>query len=107
MVRVAMLSRWHVHADEYASRVNDEEQAQVVAVWDEEPDRGQGWAGDLGVDFEADLDRLLARDDIDAVAVDAPTNMHPDGKTRVQARSGPEATTGWSRRACPNRCCIR
>ena len=78
MVRVAMLNRWHVHADEYATRVNDEEQAQVVAVWDGEPERGQGWATELGVDFEADLDRLLARGDIDAVAVDAPTNMHPE-----------------------------
>ena len=78
MVRVAMLSRWHVHADEYASRVNAEERAQVAAVWDEEPERGQAWARELEVDFEADLDRLLARDDIDAVAVDAPTNMHPE-----------------------------
>jgi 1,5-anhydro-D-fructose reductase (1,5-anhydro-D-mannitol-forming) len=78
MVRVAMLSRWHVHADEYASLVNDEEQAQVAAVWDEEPERGRSWAGELGVDFEADLDHLLARDDVDAVAVCAPTNMHPE-----------------------------
>ena len=87
MVRVAMLSRWHVHADEYASRVNDEERAQVVAVWDEDPGRGRGWASDLGVDFEADLDRLLARDDIDAVAVDAPTNMHPEVMIKA-ARAG-------------------
>ncbi len=78
MVKVAMLSRWHVHADEYASCVNGEEQAQVVAVWDEDPERGRGWAGELGVDFEAELNTLLARDDIDAVAVNAPTNMHSD-----------------------------
>ena len=95
MVRVAMLSRWHVHADEYASRVDDEEQAQVVAVWDEEPGRGQGWASELGVGFEADLDRLLARDDIDAVAVAAPTNMHPEVMLRAaqagkHTHSGPE-----------------
>lgn len=87
MVRVAMLSRWHVHADEYASRVNAEERAEVVAVWDEDPERGQGWAGELGVDFEADLDRLLGRDDIDAVAVDAPTNMHPEVMIQA-ARAG-------------------
>ena len=87
MVRVAMLSRWHVHAGEYATRINDEERAEVAAVWDEEPERGQGWAGELGVDFEADLDRLLGRDDIDAVAVDAPTNMHPEVMIQA-ARAG-------------------
>lgn len=78
MVRVAMLSRWHVHADEYASRINDQKQAQVVALWDEEAKRGRDWTSELGVDFEADLDRLLARNDIDAVAVNAPTNIHPE-----------------------------
>lgn len=83
MVRVAMLSRWHVHANEYAACVNGEEQAQVIAVWDEHPERGRGWAGELGVDFEVDLDRLLAREDIDAVAVNTPTNMHPDVMIRA------------------------
>ena len=78
MLRVAMLSRWHVHADEYASRINGQKQAQVVAIWDEEAERGRDWASELEVNFEADLDRLLARDDIDAVAVDGPTNMHPE-----------------------------
>ena len=82
-----MLSRWHVHADEYASRINAEERAEVAAVWGEEPERGQGWATELEVDFEADLDRLLGRDDIDAVAVDAPTNMHPDVMIK-SARAG-------------------
>ena len=47
MVRVAMLSRWHVHAAEYAARVNGERQAQVVAVWDEMPERGREWADEL------------------------------------------------------------
>jgi len=77
MVRIAMLSRWHVHAQEYADEINSLENAQVVAVWDEAPIRGQKWASSLSVPFETDLDKLLARDDIDAVAVVTPTNMHP------------------------------
>ena len=87
MVRVAMLSRWHVHADEYAARVNGESQAQVVAVWDEMPERGREWADELEVGFETDLDHLLTRDDIDAVAVCAPTSIHPEVMIKA-ARAG-------------------
>lgn len=75
-MRVAMLSRWHVHADEYAKDVNDHSDAAVVAVWDEDAARGRDWAGTLAADFEPDLDRLLARGDIDAVCVTTPTSLH-------------------------------
>lgn len=78
MVGVAMLSRWHVHATEYARTVNEQESAAVVGVWDEDPARGAKWAEELSVPFEADLDRLLARSDVDAVVVTAPTNIHRD-----------------------------
>jgi predicted dehydrogenase len=70
-----MLSKWHVHADGYAKQVRDYG-AKITAVWDEQPRRGADWAKALGVAFEADLGELLARADIDAVVVDAPTSMH-------------------------------
>ena len=47
-------------------------------MWDELPERGSDWADSLGVDFECDLPTLLARRDVDAVIVDAPTTMHRD-----------------------------
>ena len=75
MLRIAMLSKWHVHAEGYAKQVRDYG-AQITAVWDEQPARGQEWAGKLGVEFEADLGTLLARADVDAVVVDAPTSRH-------------------------------
>jgi predicted dehydrogenase len=73
-----MLSRWHVHADEYARAVNDHPQAQVTAVWDEQPARGAKWAAELGVEFIPDYAALLARRDIDAVVVTSPTDRHRD-----------------------------
>ena len=76
MLRVAMLSRWHVHADQYAREIADHAEAAVGAVWDEDAERGAAWAAELGVPFEADLARLLARADVDAVCVTAPTNRH-------------------------------
>lgn len=76
MLRVAVLSRWHVHAGGYAQEFNAREDAKVTIVWDEEADKGKAFAEELGVEFEPDLDKLLAREDVDAVCVNAPTNMH-------------------------------
>jgi len=75
-LRIAVLSRWHVHADEYAKAVNDHPDAKVAAVWDENADRGRKWAGQLGVDFIDDYATLLARSDIDGVVVTSPTDRH-------------------------------
>ena len=78
MLRVAMLSKWHVHAQDYARQASAIPGVQITVVWDEESARGREWAQSLGVPFEADLATLLARPDVDAVIVDAPTNLHPE-----------------------------
>ncbi|MFC0211352.1 Gfo/Idh/MocA family protein [Paenibacillus chartarius] len=78
MIRVAMLSYWHVHAGDYAKQASEHPETQIVAVWDELPERGQKEADLLGVKFYADVHDLLAQTDIDAVIVDAPTNLHRD-----------------------------
>ena len=76
MVNVLMLSKWHVHAAGYARTVMAQPDAKITCVWDEEPARGEAWAKDLGVPFEPDLGKALARSDVDAVVVDAPTTHH-------------------------------
>lgn len=85
MLKVAMLSMWHVHAKGYAEAVNAQKDARVTAVWDEDAARGQEAAKALGVPFEADLDALLRRDDVDAVLVDTPTTLHEDVMLRAAA----------------------
>jgi 1,5-anhydro-D-fructose reductase (1,5-anhydro-D-mannitol-forming) len=75
-LRIAVLSRWHVHADEYAKAINDHPDSRVTAVWDEDPQRGQRWARELGVDFVSDYASLMARRDIDGVVVTSPTDRH-------------------------------
>jgi len=87
MIRVAMLSYWHVHAWDYTKQVQGNNETEVVAVWDEIPSRGQEAAEKLGVPFVADLDEILARTDVDAVVVDAPTNIHLDVMLKA-ARAG-------------------
>jgi len=78
MLKVAMLSYWHVHAGDYTKQVQAMDDVEITAVWDEEPQRGKEWADRLGVSFEENLDTLLKREDVDAVIVNTPTNMHRD-----------------------------
>lgn len=78
MIRVAMLSYWHVHAWDYTRQVLANPDTEVAAVWDELPDRGQAAAEKLGVPFYANLADVLALSDIQGVVVDTPTNMHRD-----------------------------
>lgn len=73
-----MISRWHVHANEYCTSINRNPAAEVVAVWDEQVERGSAWAAELDVPFVADYESLLSREDVDAVCVVTPTNMHRD-----------------------------
>ena len=77
-VRVAMLSFAHVHAQGYANAVRDHARAEMVAIWDELEHRGKAMAEQHAVPFEPSLERVLQRDDVDGVVVDAPTNMHHD-----------------------------
>ena len=78
MLKVAILSRWHVHADGYAEEFRRREDVKLTAMWDEDPAKGKEFAERFGLDFEPDLDKLLARPDVDAVCVNAPTCMHPE-----------------------------
>jgi 1,5-anhydro-D-fructose reductase (1,5-anhydro-D-mannitol-forming) len=76
MIRVAMVSFWHVHARDYAKQAQENPATEVVAAWDELPERGRAAAQTLGVRFYERLDELLAQPDIDGVVIDTPTSMH-------------------------------
>src|SRR5436309_2010217 len=76
MIRVAMLSFWHVHAKDYVKQAQAHPATEIVAVWDETPERGRGQANTLIVPFYEQLDDILAQSDIDGVIIDTPTNLH-------------------------------
>lgn len=78
MLKVAMLSKWHVHAGGYANDLIRSGKVEITAVWDDDKERGSEWAKSLNADFEPCLDTLLKRDDVEAVICDAPTTMHRD-----------------------------
>ncbi len=75
-ITVAVLGFWHVHAAEYAARIRQHPDTELVAAWDDDSARGRASADAIGTAFVDDLDKLLARDDIDAVTVTTATTAH-------------------------------
>jgi 1,5-anhydro-D-fructose reductase (1,5-anhydro-D-mannitol-forming) len=75
-IKVAVLGFWHVHAAEYAARVQQYPETELVAVWDDDPARGRASAAAVEAAFIDGLDDLMARDDIDAVTVTTATTAH-------------------------------
>ena len=77
-IRVAVLSFWHVHAGDYTRRTVEHPDTELVTIWDDDDARGKAAAEQYGVEHTADLEALLARDDIDAVTVTTETSRHRD-----------------------------
>ncbi|MET3452688.1 Gfo/Idh/MocA family oxidoreductase [Curtobacterium sp. 1544] len=91
-IRVAVLGFWHVHAGDYARQAVEHPGTELVAVWDDDVERGREGAERFGVEFTDDLDALLARDDVDAVTITTSTDVHRDVITRA-ARAGKHVFT--------------
>lgn len=87
MIRVAMLSFWHVHAKDYLRQIAEHPNTELAAVWDEVAERGRTQAEALGVPYYEQLSELLAAPQIDAVVVCAPTNRHREVMTAA-AKAG-------------------
>jgi len=78
MLKVGMLSGWHVHAKGYANELKGMDDVDIVGVYDELPDRGRAWAEELDVPFHGELEDFLAEEAMDGVVVNAPTDRHAE-----------------------------
>ena len=86
-LRLGVISFAHGHVRTYADVMQNFGDAQIVAAWDADPQRGMSVSAQYGIRFEPDLDTLLKRDDIEAVFIGSPTNMHAD-HTVMAAQAG-------------------
>lgn len=77
-MNIAIISYWHVHAEGYTKEIIEKTDSKVVAVWDEEEERGRGYAKEFLVPFYKDYDELLANADIQGVVITAPTSLHKE-----------------------------
>lgn len=78
MVNLALLSAWHVHTRGFVEEALKTGEAELKVVWDDDEKRGKACAEAFGVPFEGDLDKVLSRNDIDAVLVECATTKHKE-----------------------------
>jgi len=76
--KIAVLSFWHVHAKDYARETEAHPETDLVAVWDEDPERGRAEAASRGVRFVERMDELLAMPEVDGVVVTTATADHAE-----------------------------
>jgi predicted dehydrogenase len=77
-IGMGLLSFAHGHQRSWAKVFSSRPDSYVAAVWDDNVERGRAEAKNLGVDFVADVDELLARPDVHAVAICAENAKHAD-----------------------------
>jgi len=77
MLRTAMLSFAHVHANGYADQIVRHAEAEITRIWDDDPDRGKAAQERYGVAWSDDIEAVCGADDVDAVIVNAETSKHP------------------------------
>ncbi len=59
MAKMGIMSFAHMHAYSYGACLNELAEAEFVAVWDDEPERGKAAAGQFGTAFVEDLGAFL------------------------------------------------
>jgi 1,5-anhydro-D-fructose reductase (1,5-anhydro-D-mannitol-forming) len=77
MMKLALLSYWHVHAKDYANDAAKHPDTEIISLWDENPERGRKMASEKGWTFFENLNEILASD-VDGVIVTTPTTMHQE-----------------------------
>lgn len=77
-LRIAAIGFWHVHAGDYSKSAQNHPGTELVAIWDDDAERGRAAAEQFGVEYTDDLAGLLAREDIDGVTITTSTDVHRD-----------------------------
>ncbi len=76
MLRVAMLSFAHVHANGYAEHVAKHPEAKIQVIWEDDAGRAKAAQEKFGVPACEDLEEVLSMPQVDAVVINAYTSQH-------------------------------
>lgn len=76
MIKLAILSCAHIHTKGYIEDIAKSGKAQLSAIWDDNVDRGERYAQASQAEFVADLDKLLARKEIDGFIICSENTRH-------------------------------
>jgi len=75
-INVGVVSFAHFHGYSYARSVNELPNGRIVAVADDDEERGRKAAEQYGVEYYSDYSELLKRSDVDAVIITAENVKH-------------------------------
>ena len=75
-IGIALLGFAHPHQRGWATSFQESRHVQVACAWDDDQGRGEAAAAALGVPFDADLDAVLGRDDVQAVTICSTNDTH-------------------------------
>lgn len=75
-VRMGVLSHAHGHSNIYCREMLGFDDVELVACWDDTPQRGQEAAASFGMEYRADAEAVISDPQIDAVIVTTETNRH-------------------------------
>lgn len=75
---VGILSFAHGHVRSYAGQIKTYDDAQLIACWDDDQQRGSQAAATYDIPYSPHLEDVLNRPDIDCVMIGSETNKHAD-----------------------------
>ncbi len=76
-VRIAFLSTAHIHTKAFIENLRvSGDGRRVAVVWDDVPERGRRYAAMADAPFEASLDAVIARDDVDGFIICCENTRH-------------------------------
>ena len=77
-IGVGIISFAHGHVNAYARRIREFDDAELIAAWDDDIERGRSNSASFDIPFLPNLEDLLTRQDIECVIVASETNKHAD-----------------------------
>lgn len=77
-VRIGVLSHAHGHSSAYCRMVQDFDDAELVACWDDNEERGREAAAAYGMEYRSDSQAVTSDPNIDAVIITTETNRHAE-----------------------------
>ena len=78
MLRIAMLSFAHVHADGYANHVVNHPEAHLEMIWEDDAGRAKAASEKFHTPVSDNLEEVLSNPAVDAVVINAYTSQHRD-----------------------------
>jgi predicted dehydrogenase len=77
-IGIGVLSYAHGHVHSYSAEIRASEEAELIAVWDDDLERGQGAAQTYGAEFRPHLEGVLDDAGIELVIIASETSKHAD-----------------------------